>query len=132
MRSLKALLKSDSGQPAISIHLVDKKGFEAWLKAQPARIRQAAEAQGFKGEGFQLAILPGERDSWSVALGVADVDGLSPWCLAKAAETLPEGRYRVMGRGPGPAVLGWLLGQYRFDRYLQEKKSGGPRILLTD
>jgi leucyl aminopeptidase len=57
---------------------------------------------------------------------------LSPWCLAKAAESLPEGSYRVAGRGPGPAVLGWLLGQYRFDRYRTEAKSAGPRLLLTD
>ncbi|HMG46106.1 MAG TPA: leucyl aminopeptidase family protein [Allosphingosinicella sp.] len=129
---LAALLKADQGQPAIPLQLVDKKGFDAWLKAQPARTRQAAEAQGFKGEGFQLAILPGERDEWSAALGVANVDELSPWCLARAAESLPEGSYRVAGRGPGPAVLGWLLGQYRFDRYRQDKKGAGPRVLLTD
>jgi leucyl aminopeptidase len=132
MTDLKTLLKPDQGQPAIPLQLVDKKGFDAWLKAQPARTRQAAEAQGFKGEGFQLAILPGERDEWSAALGVANVEDLSPWCLAKAAESLPEGSYRVAGRGPGPAVLGWLLGQYRFDRYRQDKKGAGPRILLTD
>jgi leucyl aminopeptidase len=28
--------------------------------------------------------------------------------------------------------LGWLLGQYRFDRYKQEPKSKGARVLLTD
>src|SRR5580765_7276523 len=112
MIDLKALLKADSGQPAIPIHLVDRKGVEAWLKAQPARVRRAAEAQGFKGEGFQLAIIPGERDDWSALLGVANVVELSPWCLAKAAESLPAGSYRVAGRGPGLAVLGWLLGQY--------------------
>ena len=70
MTDLKALLKADSGQPATALHLVDKKGFEAWLKTQPARVRHAAEAQGFRGEGFQLAILPGERDAWS-AMDVA-------------------------------------------------------------
>jgi leucyl aminopeptidase len=129
---LAALLKPDQGQPAIPLQLVDKKGLDAWLKAQPARVRQAAEAQGFKGEGFQLAILSGERDEWSALLGVADVDELSPWCLAKAAEALPEGSYRVAGRGPGPAILGWLLGQYRFDRYRKETKGAGPRVLLTD
>src|ERR1051325_11508211 len=132
MSKLETLLKPDQDQPAIPLQLVDKNGFDGWLKAQPARTRQAAQAQGFKGEGFQLAILPGERDEWSAVLGVADVEGLSPWCLAKAAESLPEGTYRVAGRGPGPAVLGWLLGQYRFDRYRQEKKRSGPRILLTD
>jgi leucyl aminopeptidase len=132
MTDLKTLLKADQGQPATPLQLVDKKGFDAWLGAQPGRVRHAAEAQGFKGEGFQLAILPGARDEWSAALGVANVDDLSPWCLAKAAEALPEGSYRVAGRGPGPAVLGWLLGQYRFDRYRKEKKDAGPRILLTD
>jgi leucyl aminopeptidase len=132
MIDLKALLKPDQGQNATALQLVDKKGFEAWLTAQPGRVRNAAQAQGFKGDGFQLAILPGERDEWSAALGVANVDELSPWCLAKAAEALPEGSYRVAGRGPGPAVLGWLLGQYRFDRYKKDKKPAGPRVLLTD
>jgi leucyl aminopeptidase len=129
---LAALLKADQGQPAIPLQLVDKKRLDAWLKALPARTRLGAEAQGFKGEGFQLAILPGERNEWSAALGVANVDELSPWCLARAAESLPEGSYRVAGRGPGPAILGWLLGQYRFDRYRQDKKGAGPRVLLTD
>jgi leucyl aminopeptidase len=132
MTDLSALIKTDKGQRATALNLVDKTSFEGWLKDQPARIRGALAAQGFKGEGFQLAIAPGERDDWSVVLGVANVDELSPWCLARAAESLPEGSYRVAGRGPGPAVLGWLLGQYRFDRYRTEKKVGGPRILFTD
>jgi leucyl aminopeptidase len=131
MTRLSDLLQPDKGQPATLLHLVDKAGFEAWLKAQPARLRQVVAAQGFQGDGFQLAILPGERDDWAVVLGVANVEALSPWCLAKAAESLPEGTYRVAGRSPGPAVLGWLLGQYRFDRYLKEKAAKGPRILLT-
>jgi leucyl aminopeptidase len=88
-------------------------------------------AQGFRGEGYQLAILPGEQAEWSAVLGVADADSLSPWCLAKAAESLPEGRYRVEGRGPGPAALGWLLGQYRFERYKKAQHKSGPRVLLT-
>src|SRR5437764_7597483 len=132
MIDLSALIAPDKGQPATPLQLVDKKRFEAWLKAQPGPARRAAEAQGFKGEGFQLAILPGERETWSAALGVANVQELSPWCLARAAESLPAGLYRVAGRGPGPAMLGWLLGQYRFDRYRQEKKGNGPRVLLTD
>ena len=132
MTDLAALLQADRGQAAIQLALVDKKGFDAWLKGEPERVRRSAQAQGFKGEGFQLAILPAERDGWSAVLGVANVDELSPWCLAKAAEALPEGSYRVAGRSPGPAVLGWLLGQYRFDRYREKKEPRGPRVLLTD
>ena len=132
MHDLSSLLQPDKGQRAVSLVLVDKKGFEDWLKAQPAPVRSAAAAQGFRGEAFQLAFLPGERDQWSAVLGVADVDELSVWCLAKAAEALPEGIYRLDGRSPGPAVLGWLLGQYRFGRYKEDKAPKGPRVLLTD
>ena len=132
MTDRKALLQPDKGQPATALQLVDKKGFPAWLKAQPERVREAVEAHGFKGEGYQLAILPGEKAEWSAALGVADVAALSPWCLARAAEALPEGTYRVAGGGPGAAALGWLLGQYRFDRYKSEPSQKGPRVLLTN
>ena len=127
-----ALLQPDKGQPATTLALVDKAGLETWMKGQPERVRRAAEAQGFKGEGYQLAILPGERDEWSAVLGVADAGKLSPWCLAKAAESLPEGTYRLAAGGPGPAMLGWLLGQYRFDRFREKKEPKGPRVLLTD
>ena len=132
MTEIAALLQPDRNQPATALHLVDKKNHEAWLKGQPERVRQAVRAQGFKGEGFQLAILPGERDGWSAVLGVANVEELSPWCLAKAAESLPEGTYRVADRSPGPATLGWLLGQYRFERYKEKKSDKGARVLLSD
>jgi leucyl aminopeptidase len=131
MTEVATLLQPDKGQPATALVLVDKKGFGAWLKAQPERVRQAVAAQGFKGEGYQLAILPGERTDWSAVLGVAKVDELSPWCLAKAAESLPEGKYRVEAGGPGPAALGWLLAQYRFERYKKPDAKAGPRVLLT-
>jgi leucyl aminopeptidase len=131
MTSRSDLLQPDKGQPAVPIHLVDGKSFDSWRAAQPDRVRQAAAAQGFKGEGYQLAILPGEKAEWSVVLGVADTESLSPWCLARAAEELPEGAYRLEKGGPGPAALGWLLGQYRFDRYKEKKDSKGARRLLT-
>lgn len=132
MTELATLLQPDRGQPAIPLQLVDKKSFDDWLKAQPERVRHAAEAQGFKGEGYQFAVLPGEREGFSAVLGVANVDNLSPWCLAKAADILPDGTYRVADRSPGPGVLGWLLGQYRFDRYKEKKDPKRPRVLLTD
>lgn len=131
MTDFSSLLQPDKGQPATPLILADKKGFNEWLKGQPERIRQAVSAQNFKAEGDQIAILPGEKSEWSAVLGVANVEELSPWCLAKAADTLPEGSYRVDGCSPGTAMLGWLLGQYRFDRYKQQASATGPRVLLT-
>ncbi len=133
MTDVTALLQPDRGQPAIPLQMVDKQGLEAWLKAQPERVRQAVKAQGFRADGHQFAILPGEKaDQWFAALGVEKAAEPSLWSLSKAAELLPEGTYRVAGGGAGPAVLGWLLGQYRFDRYRKEPSSKGPRVLLTE
>lgn len=131
MTGFAALLLPDRGEAAVALHLIDKAGFEAWLKAQPERVRRAAEAHGFRGEATQLAILPGEKAEWSAVLGLASLEALGPWCLAKAAEMLPEGRYRLAGHAPGAAALGWLLAQYGFDRYKQPKNRKGPRVLLT-
>ena len=131
MTDLSTLLRPDKGQPAISINLVEKAGLDDWLSSQPEPVRQAAAAQGFKGEAHQLAILP-DKGGWYAALGVSSADTLGPWCLAKAAETLPEGSYRLHGRSPGAAALGWLLGQYSFDRYKADPAPKGARILLSD
>ena len=126
------LLKADNGQPARSVHLVDAKTFPEWLNAQPERQRTAVAAQKFAGKGFETAILPGEKaDEWAVVAGVANVASLSSWCLAKLAETLPEGSYRLAEGQPGPAVLGWLTAQYRFDRYRKDDAPEGGRVLLT-
>lgn len=132
MTDFASLLVADRGQPAHVVHLVDKSTFEDWLKAQPERARVAIAAQRFAGQGYELAILPGDgADDWAVALGVADVSKLSPWCLAKAGNGLPDGHYRLAEGNPGPAALGWLLAQHRFDRYRSEAEPMPHPILLS-
>lgn len=131
MTDFSALLVADRSQPAHVIHLLDKAGFEAWLKKRPASDRRMIEAQRFTGKsGF--VILPRGED-FEVVAAVDDVVKLGPWCLAALAEKLPAGTYRLADSAPGDAALGWLLAQHRFTAY---KSSGqederGPRILLT-
>ncbi|MFY8047473.1 MAG: leucyl aminopeptidase family protein, partial [Erythrobacter sp.] len=76
-----------------------------------------------------------EGDGWFAVGGVANPESLTSWCLAKLAEDLPEGTYRLAneatGSGPGAAMFGWITGQYRFTRYKSEDKAAGPRVLLT-
>ncbi|HVJ03744.1 MAG TPA: leucyl aminopeptidase family protein [Sphingomonas sp.] len=133
MTDLATLIQPDRGQAARTIHLIDAKGFDAWLSAQPPRHRAAATAQKLAPTAYSSAILPGDgAEDWSVVTVVVNVDKLSPWCLAKLAETLPEGTYRVEGREPGKALYGWLAAQYKFDRYRKkDDKAQGPRVLLT-
>ena len=132
---MKHLLKADQGQTAHSIHLVDKDGFADWRKAQPQRVRAILDAARFDGQSpFAHLILPGEaEDDWSVVTTVAKPAALSPWCLAKLGEVLPAGTYRLADdHDPGPAMLGWIIAQHRFDRFKSEvKEPAGPRILLT-
>jgi leucyl aminopeptidase len=68
-----------------------------------------------------------------VLVGVAKRSELTPWCLAPAAERLPQGSYRLAGGASlGLAALGWLLAQHRFTRYKSKPEPGaGPRLLLS-
>ncbi len=133
------LIQPDRGQKATAIHLVTKSGLEAFVKGLSSAQRAALAAQKFEGAAFEQAVLPNgpdAQDLWLVAAGVADAEKLSSWCLAKLAETLPEGAYRLAKDEPGPngldrALIGWASGQYRFDRYRSEPKPEGPRVLLT-
>ncbi|MGF7147708.1 leucyl aminopeptidase [Sphingomonas zeicaulis] len=132
MTDFSASLQPDRGQSAVSIALVDKAGFEGWLRLQPPRTRAAVAAQKFKGEAQAMAILPGEKpEEWSVVAGVTDVQSLGTWCLAKAAGQLPEGVYRLESGDPGAATLGWLLAHYSFDRYRSAEAAAAPRTLLS-
>jgi leucyl aminopeptidase len=124
------LIQPDRGQDAIAIHLVGKDGFEVWAKGLSGPQRAALAAQKFEGGGYQVGIVP-DGDGWFAVGGVADPAELSSWCLAKLAETLPAGTYRRAEGDPGPALYGWQTAQYRFNKYREDKKAEGPRILLT-
>jgi leucyl aminopeptidase len=132
MTDFSDLLKADNNQTAHSIHLVDADGLDAWLTTQPEQVRTLLTAQKFRGKAHEVAIVPGDRaDRWSVVAAVASAVTLGPWCLARTAETLPEGVYRLAEGSPGAAALGWLSAQYRFERYRKEDAPTGPRVLLT-
>ncbi|KWV95409.1 M17 family metallopeptidase [Erythrobacter sp. AP23] len=124
------LIQPDRGQEAISIHLVNRDTFPDWNKKLSASQRAALEAQKFDGGGYQVGIVP-DGDSWFAVGGVAKPDELSSWCMAKLAESLPEGAYRRAVGEPGPALHGWQTAQYVFDRYKEPERPVGPRILLT-
>ncbi len=118
------LLQPDRGQPARPIDLIAAAAYDAWLLARPPRVRAALAAQRFTGKPGTHAVYADEDVQ---AIVIADAPG--PWTLAKLVEALPAGTYRVAG-DIGPAALGWLLGQYRFDRY-RKSEDAATRVLLT-
>jgi leucyl aminopeptidase len=133
MTDFAPLLAADRGQKARPIHLVDKDSFEAWTKKRPAEDRALLEAHRFDGKkGFEFVLLPRGGD-FEVVSAVKNAAELSPWCVARLGEALPEGTYKLASGEPGKAMLGWLLGQHRFDDYRskKDKPERGPRVLVT-
>ncbi len=133
MNDFATLLVADRGQKARPIYLVDKDSFDAWLKKRPAEDRALIEAHRFDGKkGFSFVILP-RGNAFEVVSAVKNAAELSPWCLAKLAESLPEGTYKLASGEPGKAALGWLLAQYKFGDYRSKSDDSerGARILVT-
>jgi leucyl aminopeptidase len=133
MTDFASLLVADRGQKARAIHLVDKESFEGWAKRRPAEDRALLDAHRFDGKkGFACIILPRGAD-FEVVGAVKNAAELSPWCLAKLGESLPEGTYKLAEGEPGKAALGWLLAQHGFDAYRSpaEEPERGPRVLVT-
>ena len=137
MTEFTALLAPDRGESARTIYLVDRQGFAGWLQSRSAAHRAILAAMRFDGQtGFQFALMPIEGDEFEVVTTVADAGRLSPWCLAKLGELLPEGRYRLAPTADGPAdpgaaALGWLLAQHRFTRYKSAVEPPLRRTLLV-
>lgn len=130
MSDKNALIQPDRGQKAVTIHLVNKDGLDQFLKGLSVPQRAALDAQKFAGDAGSHAIFA-DGDGWAAVAGVADPAALTSWCLGKLADVLPEGTYRCSGGEPSKALLGWVTGQYRFDRYRSDPSDEGPRILLT-
>ncbi|TCD06196.1 leucyl aminopeptidase family protein [Erythrobacteraceae bacterium CFH 75059] len=130
MAAEETLIRADRGEAATAIHLVSTDSFAAWSRDLSAAQRALLEAQRFTGAGFQTAIVP-DQHGWFAVGGVADPASLSSWCLARLAEVLPAGVYRLVTGDAGAAALGWQLAQYRFTRYARAEDAPGPRILLV-
>jgi leucyl aminopeptidase len=133
MTDFASLLTADRGQKARPIHLVDKHSFARWVKGRPAEDRALLSALRFDGKtAFAFVLLP-RGNAFEVVSAVKNAAELSPWCLAKLGESLPEETYKLAEGAPGQAALGWLLAQHRFDAYLSKKDEPepGPRVLVT-
>ena len=128
MTEFAAMLIADRGQKSRPILLVDKESFGDWVKKRPAEDRALLAALRFEGKTADaFALLPRGND-FEVVITVKHAGALSPWCLARLGESLPEGTYRLATGEPGKAALGWLLAQHRFETYRTkaEESERGP------
>ena len=131
MTDFHALVAADKNQRATTIELVDEAGFTGWLAGRPVEERVIVRAQGFAGKADSFVFLP-SGDGFAVAAGIGDAAEPDSWALAKLADALPEGDFRLADGAVGRALLGWLLAQHRFEKYRELPDKTGPSRLLVD
>jgi len=109
---------------AIPLHVVPGDGLEDWLAGRSAAERAWIAAHDFAAGLGETLVLPGPGGRPAAAVigwGDARARSRDRFHLAAAVGRLPEGRYGLVaatgGLDPRIEALGWLLAQYRFDRY---------------
>ena len=124
-------------EPATTVRLVTVEGFNGWLAAASAPVRQWLEATGFKARSRGLAPLPDGAGGMAGAVFVIDGSGTAidasflalnlpaaerPWHIDD-----PDGLL-----DPFELHYGWALASYRFERYKKpENGKPGARLATT-
>ncbi len=131
---MKRSLAERSAADAVPLELLSG-DFEAWLRAQPARLQAWVESTGFEGKPGTTCLLPGDAGALArVAAGIDREAGL--WAYAALPGQLPPGRYAIQGKldkGEAErAALGWALAGYRFERYKKAAANGAQLVWPKD
>jgi leucyl aminopeptidase len=124
----------DTGQPAGQLWLVTGEGLAAWQAGQPATVGATLSAHRFRAKPGEVVLIPGDGGALHAVAGVASLTASGPWDLAALAEKLPAGSYRLadpaLAEAFAPALLGWQLAHYRFERYRSDLPPLPERLLL--
>ena len=111
---------------AVSLILMKRSDFTAWRDQQTLHVQAWLTSHTFNGSGGTFLAIPGgEGNVEMVAVGVNDAN--DPYALSHLPTMLPpQNTYRISATSPlkvdaAVAMLGWGLGAYRFNRYIETK-----------
>lgn len=114
---------ADPDAPSRPLHVVAADALPGWLDGQPQDTAVWVQECGFKAGLGELRLIPGPGGTVAgavIGFGTAKARARSRFALSKAVAALPAGDWHFEGLAPehrAEAALGWLLAQYRFDRY---------------
>ena len=117
---------ADPTAPARILTVISPDTLADQLAKLPEQLRNWLTASGFNADLGDIRLLPGATgvEGAVIGFGTADARARLRFGLVKALNTLPEGAWRLEGAlTPAQldeAALGWLLAQYRFDRYRKQ------------
>ena len=125
-------LTATKSATALPIHFVIKGRIEEAGLAPD--VAEWAKANGFTGQPGRVLLLPGPRGAAGVLLGIsAGSEGHAPLISGALGKELPEGDWHFAAQPADPALalLGAVLGGYRFTRY-SGKPGNAVRLAVPD
>lgn len=109
---------------SLPLHVVSPETLPEWCAAQPPYVQAWVEASGFKGAlntGLMIPSTSGKPEAALAGYGTVDQRARTRFALAGAMPQLAPGAYSVASGLTDSQLeieaLGWLLANYRFDRY---------------
>jgi leucyl aminopeptidase len=129
------LIDKAGDRPALPLHSVAARDFDAWLSTQPETVKAWLESTSFKAKAGRSALLPGAEGALDGAL-VIPSDPPSLWDYASLQKGLPEGDWALSadidGEERRQAALGWALADYRFERYKASERETRRLVVGND
>ena len=129
---------ADTEAAARTLTVVRAEGLADWLAAQPGPVQAWLKGTGFEAGLGEVRLLAGPDGTVQGAVagfGTAKARARMRFGLARAVVGLPAGNWRLAGDLTAAerqeAALGWLLSQYRFDRY-RTAKAGESALLVPE
>jgi leucyl aminopeptidase len=100
------------------VHATTQDGLDSLCERLEPAAAAFLRASGFRAESGKIILLPGESGITAAVLGLGR-SASSPWPYGALPFGLPEGTVWQLGEGcdAASAVLGWMLGAYRFTRH---------------
>ncbi|MDZ7909890.1 MAG: leucyl aminopeptidase family protein [Gemmobacter sp.] len=114
---------ADPDAPSRPLHVVAADALPGWLDRQPQEAAVWLQDGGFRAGLGELRLIPGPGGTVGgavIGFGTVKTRARSRFALSRAVAALPAGDWHFEGLAPehrAEAALGWLLAQYRFDRY---------------
>lgn len=123
-------------KPAIKIDIVFKNDFNKWNKELSKSQKQWVKTNNFFAKHGSLIMFTTDRGNIDfIAYGV-DMNEFDPWVFSKLSSALPNGLYQISNNldaiSANQAAFGWAMADYKFDKYLKEKKKRSVKLVVPD
>jgi leucyl aminopeptidase len=121
----------DTSHPTVCLTPVVESDFSIWYAAQSSQIQAWVKNAQFTGKSGSLCPTPDAAGRLEqILFGVTDLQDF--WAYQGVSQSILPGTYQfcssIQGNALEIAVLGWALGQYRFETYLTKKTV--PAVLV--